>query len=175
MIDRRRIGVAGHSLGGAAAAAVMQRDPRVRAGVNLDGNFFTPLAGASLEGRPFMMMGTSATHGPAAPGSDRQDAWTRLDGWKRWLTVAGAGHFSFTDLPVLADRLALSDPAAPLLGERSWLLTRDYTAAFFDMHLRGMARPLLDGPAADRPEVGFPRHAVAAAGSARGETAEVLP
>lgn len=157
LIDPRRIGVAGHSIGGAAAAAVMQRDPRVRAGVNLDGNFFTPLAGAGMEGQPFMMMGTSATHGPAAPDSDWQGAWTRLDGWKRWLTVAGAEHFTFTDLPVLADRLGLSDPAATLSGERSWQLTRDYTAAFFDTHLRGMARPLLDGPAADRPEVGFPR------------------
>ncbi|WP_395577037.1 alpha/beta hydrolase family protein [Streptomyces sp. BK79] len=157
MIDSRRIGVAGHSIGGAAAAAVMRRDPRVRAGVNLDGNFFTPLAGAGMEGRPFMMMGTSAAHGPTAPDSDWQGAWTRLDGWKRWLTVAGAEHFSFTDLPVLADRLGLFDPAAPLSGERSWQLTRDYTAAFFDTHLRGMARPLLDGPAADRPEVAFPR------------------
>lgn len=157
MVDRRRIGVAGHSIGGAAAAAVMQRDRRVRAGVNLDGNFFSPRAGAGLEGRPFMMMGTSAAHSPASPESDWQDAWTRLDGWKRWLTVAGAEHFTFTDLPVLADRLGLSDPAAPLSGERSWQLTRDYTAAFFDTHLRGMARPLLDGPTADRPEVAFPR------------------
>ncbi|TXS44268.1 alpha/beta hydrolase family protein [Streptomyces sp. t39] len=157
MIDPRRIGVAGHSIGGAAAAAVMQHDPRVRAGVNLDGNFLTPLPGAGMAGRPFMMMGTSATHGPAAPESDWHDAWMRLDGWKRWLTVAGAEHFTFTDLPVLADRLGLSDPAAPLSGERSWLLTRDYTAAFFDTHLRGMARPLLDGPSADRPEVQFPR------------------
>jgi hypothetical protein len=121
-------------------------------GVNLGGNFFAPLAGAGLEGRPFMMMGTAATHGPDAPGSDWQDAWMRMDGWKRWLTVAGAEHFTFTDLPVLADKLGLSGPAAPLSGERSWQLTRDYTAAFFDTHLRDMARPLLDGPVADRPE-----------------------
>ncbi|MFE1026631.1 alpha/beta hydrolase family protein [Streptomyces sp. NPDC058818] len=157
MVDARRIGVAGHSIGGAAAAAVMLRDERVRAGVNLDGNFFVPFAGAGLDGRPFMMMGASATHGPGSPGSDWRDAWARLDGWKRWLTVAGAEHFTFTDLPVLADRLGLSDPAAPLSGERSWQLTRDYTAAFLDTHLRGLARPLLDGPAADRPEVAFPQ------------------
>ncbi|WP_299538802.1 alpha/beta hydrolase [uncultured Streptomyces sp.] len=155
-IDPGRIGVAGHSIGGAAAAEVMKRDPRVRAGVNLDGNFFAPPAGAGLGGRPFMMMGASATHGPTAPGSDWQGTWARLDGWKCWLTVAGAEHFTFTDLPVLADRLGLSDPAAAISGERSWQLTRDYTAAFFDTHLRGMARPLLDGPTPDRPEVGFP-------------------
>ncbi|GGR03297.1 lipase [Streptomyces pilosus] len=157
MVDARRIGVAGHSIGGAAAAAVMMRDERVKAGMNLDGNFFVPSAGAGLHGRPFMMMGALATHSPGDPGSDWRHVWTRLDGWKRWLTVAGAEHFTFTDLPVLADRLGLSDPAAPLSGDRSWRLTRDYTAAFFDTHLRGLARPLLDGSAADWPEVVFPR------------------
>ena len=157
MVDSRRIAVAGHSIGGAAAAAVMSRDERVRAGVNLDGDFFVPSAGAGLGGRPFMMMGAAATHSPGSPESDWRDAWTRLDGWKRWLTVAGAEHFAFTDLPVLAHRLGLSDPAAPLPGDRSWQLTRDYTAAFLDTHLRGLPRPLLDGPSADRPEVAFPR------------------
>jgi dienelactone hydrolase len=157
MIDPRRIGVAGHSIGGAAAAAVMQRDRRVRAGANLDGNFSVAAAGTGMEGRPFMLLGASATHSPTSPGSDWQDTWARLDGWKRWLTVTGADHFAFTDLPVLAGRLGLSDPAAPLSGERSWHLTRDCTAAFFDTHLRGLRRPLLDGPAADRPEVEFPR------------------
>jgi predicted dienelactone hydrolase len=94
MLDARRIGVAGHSIGGAAAAAVMSSDRRVRAGVNLDGNFFAPLAGAGLTGRPFMMMGASATHNPGSPGSAWQDAWTRMDGWKRWLTVAPRRIFS---------------------------------------------------------------------------------
>ncbi|MGA4980344.1 alpha/beta hydrolase family protein [Streptomyces cinereoruber] len=156
MIDARRIGVAGHSIGGAAAMAVMRQDERVRAGVNLDGNFFVPSAGASLGGRPFLMVGAAATHSPGSANSDWAEVWNRLDGWKRWLTMGGAEHFSFTDLPVLAGRLGLSDPAVPLSGERSWQLTRDHTTAFFDTHLRGMARPLLDGPAADRPEVMFP-------------------
>ncbi|MFC7794809.1 alpha/beta hydrolase family protein [Streptomyces cinereoruber] len=157
MIDTRRIAVAGHSIGGAAAVALMRQDRRVRAGVNLDGNFFVPFAGAGLEGRPFMMMGAADTHGPGSAGSDWRDAWARLEGWRRWLTVTGAEHFTFTDLPLLADGLGLSDPTTPLSGERSWQLTRDYTAAFLDRHLYGLARPLLDGPAADRPEVAFPR------------------
>ncbi|MFD3336016.1 hypothetical protein ACFWV1_25725 [Streptomyces sp. NPDC058700] len=32
MIDRERIGMAGHSIGGASAATIMASDPRVRAG-----------------------------------------------------------------------------------------------------------------------------------------------
>ncbi|MFK4599225.1 alpha/beta hydrolase family protein [Streptomyces pristinaespiralis] len=155
MIDSRRIGAAGHSIGGASAATLMAQDRRVRAGVNLDGNFFARLPETGLDARPFMMMGPAADHDPDDTKSDWQEAWARLDGWKRWLTVSGAEHFSFTDLLFLAEQLGLTDPAAPLSAERAWQHTRDYTAAFFDMHLRGMSRPLLDGPVPDRPEVEF--------------------
>ncbi|MFG3157594.1 alpha/beta hydrolase family protein [Streptomyces sp. NPDC048219] len=155
MIDTRRIGAAGHSIGGAAAAATMAADRRVRAGADLDGDFFVQAPGAGLGGRPFLMIGAEATHRPGSTGTDWAEAWNRLHGWKRWLTFDGAGHFSFTDFPWLGDQLGLPDPTVPLSGERSWSLTRDYVAAFFDLHLRGIPRPLLDGPTPSRPEVAF--------------------
>lgn len=34
-------------------------------------------------------------------------------------------------------------------------ITRDYVTAFLDTHLKGERRPLLDGPSAEYPEVGF--------------------
>ncbi|PPS80805.1 alpha/beta hydrolase family protein [Streptomyces sp. MH60] len=155
VIDPRRIGVAGHSIGGAAAMATMEADRRVRAGVNLDGGFFVRDAGAGLGRRPFMMIGAEAVHGPANTGSDWAATWNRLYGWKRWLTVTGAGHFSFTDIPWLAEQLGLADPEVPLPGERGWYLTRDYVRAFFDLHLRGVPQPLLNGPTSSHPEVVF--------------------
>ncbi|MGW2130025.1 alpha/beta hydrolase family protein [Streptomyces coelicoflavus] len=157
MIDACRVGVAGHSIGGAAAMATMAADGRVRAGVNLDGDYFVRDAGGGLGPRPFMMLGAGSTHSPGSPGTDWPGAWDRLHGWKRWLTVAGAGHYSFTDLPWLAGRLGLADPAIPLSYERGWYLTRDFVRAFFDLHLRGVPQPLLDGPTPSRPEVEFHR------------------
>ncbi|MFJ4900504.1 alpha/beta hydrolase family protein [Streptomyces sp. NPDC088727] len=155
MIDTRRIGMAGHSIGGAAAAATMAGDRRVRAGADLDGDFFVSPAATGLGGRPFMMLGAEDSHSPGGASGDWSDAWGHLEGWKRWLTVAGAGHFSFTDLPYLGDRLGLPDAAVPLPAEQGWHLTRDYVAAFFDLHLRGIPQPLLDGPSARYPEVVF--------------------
>ncbi|MFF3494379.1 alpha/beta hydrolase family protein [Streptomyces sp. NPDC002795] len=155
VIDRSRIGIGGHSIGGATAAATMAADRRVRAGVDLDGDFFLHPAAAGLGGRPFMMLGAESTHSPSSGTTDWPEAWSHLNGWKRWLTVAGAEHFSFTDLPYLAGQLGLSDPAVPLSGERGWRITRDYVSAFFDLHLRGIPQPLLDGPGATHPEVAF--------------------
>lgn len=154
-IDPGRIGIAGHSIGGASAAATMADDHRVRAGADLDGDFFVQPAATGLGGRPFMMLGTESTHSPDSEKTDWPEAWTHLGGWRRWLTVTGAEHFSFTDLPYVAGQLGLEDPAAPLSGERGWSLTRDYVAAFFDLHLRGIPQPILDGPTAAHPEVVF--------------------
>lgn len=102
-----------------------------------------------------MMLGAESTHSPDNRTTDWPEAWNHLNGWKRWLTVAGAEHFSFTDLPYLAGQLGLSDPAVPLSGERGWRITRDYVSAFFDLHLRNISQPLLNGPTATHSEVAF--------------------
>ncbi|MFF4491383.1 hypothetical protein ACFY0F_33860 [Streptomyces sp. NPDC001544] len=40
-----------------------------------------------------------------------------------------------------------------LSSARSEAITRAYVAAFFDLHLKGIAQPLLDGPSPQNPEV----------------------
>ncbi|MFF7856894.1 alpha/beta hydrolase family protein [Streptomyces sp. NPDC007904] len=149
MIDPTRIGMAGHSVGGASAATTMAGDQRVRAGANMDGSFMEPVPARGLGGRPFMLLGTD----------DGDRSWTRdwplLDGWKRWIGVTGAEHFTFTDVPVLGDQLGLLPPEEPLSGKRSQEITRAYVTAFFDLHLKGVDRKLLDGPTAEHPEVVF--------------------
>lgn len=155
MIDPSRIGMAGHSIGGDSAARAMATDPRIRAGANLDGTFFAPVPPSGLDHRPFLLLGTESLHTPDGEDDSWPRAWQRLDGWKRWLTVSDAGHFSFTDLPVLAGQLGISDPGAPLPGDRSGEITRGYVAAFFDQHLRGIPQPLLARPTPANPEVTF--------------------
>ncbi|MFF4402004.1 alpha/beta hydrolase family protein [Streptomyces sp. NPDC001480] len=153
MIDSKRIGVAGHSLGGASAVPTMAHDKRVLAGVNLDGTMDVPVPDDGLDGRPFMMIGHPTG---ADEDSTWTDAWGRLRGWKRWLTFAGSNHASFTDLPVLADKLGIPEPPGTTLSSRrSVQLTRTYVAAFFNLHLRGIPEPILNGPTSAYPEVSF--------------------
>jgi dienelactone hydrolase len=47
-LDLSRVGVFGHSFGGATAAAAVERDPRFRAGINLDGSDFSTTSGERI-------------------------------------------------------------------------------------------------------------------------------
>ncbi len=119
----------------------------------MDGAFATPLPATGLGGRPFMLLGAQER----SPGGNRtwDGGWPLLDGWKRWITFTGSGHFTFSDFPAIGEQLGLPDPETPLPGARSVELTRRYVGAFFDRHLRGTPQPVLDGPSADAPEVRF--------------------
>ncbi|WP_097866669.1 alpha/beta hydrolase family protein [Streptomyces sp. rh34] len=156
-IDPQRVGMAGHSIGGNAASSTMAADPRVDAGVNMDGTFFDPAPARGLDGRPFLMLGTDPGHGPGGGDTSWDDAWDRLDGWKRWLTVRDSGHFTFTDTPEIGEQLGIADPDAPLSAARSTTITRSYVTAFFDRSLRGRPARLLNGPTPANPEVLFQR------------------
>ena len=144
-VDPRRVAVAGHSIGGASAAAVMLRDRRFAAGVNLDGTFFPPVNTALR--RPFLMV-EAQSHGADATWDT---TWAHLAGWRRWLNVAGLTHGSFTDYAVLGDQVGR--PVQTATGVRSAEITRTYVAAFLDRQLRHRRTPLLDGPSIAFPEV----------------------
>ncbi|WP_371650163.1 MULTISPECIES: alpha/beta hydrolase family protein [unclassified Streptomyces] len=152
MIDNRRIGMAGHSIGGASAATTMLEDRRVGAGINMDGAFWDALPAGGLGGRPFMMLGTDE-HRPGGEDKTWDRTWPTLGGWKRWLSVAGSEHFSFSDSPAIEEHFGL--PRPPLPARRAIGITRTYVAAFFDEHLRGIPQPVLAGPTAGNPEVRF--------------------
>ncbi|MFF7590338.1 alpha/beta hydrolase family protein [Kitasatospora purpeofusca] len=149
LIDRHRIGMAGHSIGGDAAAVTMATDPRVRAGANMDGTFFAPMPAGGLGGRPFLLFG--AQHNQ--PDTTWDNAWTSLDGWKRRLTVAGADHGSFSDLPLLSAEVGRPGDPGAIDPARGLAIARTYLGDFFDLHLKGTPEPLFDGPSPAEPEV----------------------
>jgi dienelactone hydrolase len=166
LIDPSQMGMAGHSAGGAAAIAAMLADPRIRAGIDMDGATAASIPGEGLA-RPFLFLGKQSNYTPGSgiitspDGKHMKGAvltwerdWDLLTGWKRWLVVAGAVHASFTDLALLADQVGI-DIGAGLSGARSLDITRAYVRAFFDQHLRGRPQALLDQPSPRYPEVTF--------------------
>ncbi len=168
LINPSAMAMAGHSAGGAAAIAAMLADPRIRAGIDMDGSTAVPIPDEGLA-RPFLFLGKQSSYTPGSGGAvtTLRDwkllrgavitwgrDWELLTGWKRWLVVAGAVHASFTDLALLADQTGI-DIGAGLSGARSLDITRAYVRAFFDQHLRGRPQALLDQPSPRYPEVTF--------------------
>ncbi|MGW4891566.1 alpha/beta hydrolase [Kitasatospora sp. NPDC004240] len=156
--DPGRIGVLGHSMGGAAAAEAIRQDRRFAAGLDLDGGLFgSPVAQEGLD-RPFLLLTSLEDHATWQQWREHQRAWGRQ------LRLGGAGHLTFTDVPHFAGPGGVAGVWPPelyaeLLGtvaaERSTELVRVYVRAFFDRFLRGHRSPLLDGPAQRYPEIAF--------------------
>ncbi|MFE5582762.1 alpha/beta hydrolase family protein [Kitasatospora sp. NPDC056531] len=154
MIDRHRIGMAGHSAGGASTVPALLTDDRIQAGADLDGTMDYLVPESGIGGKPYLMMGHPLPDG--AEDDSWTKSWPRLDGWKQWLTIDGTNHGSFTDYPLFSEALGIpQDPGTTVSGRRAIDLTRQYVGAFFDLQLKGIEQPLLDGPTAANPEVRF--------------------
>jgi len=156
-LDLARVGMFGHSLGGATAAETMYEDPRVRAGINMDGS----LSGAVVAGglrRPLALM-SSEGHG-RADDETWLAIWPRLRGPRYDLQLAGSGHMSFTDFQTLLPQAGfpaedLEPGYGTINGARSITVQRAYVLAFFDRYLRGGSGNLLAGPSRRYPEMRF--------------------
>jgi len=155
LIDSNRIGMTGHSAGGAEATHAMLADPRIRAGADIDGSQHVTLPASGLS-RPFMFMGSMDEYVPGqmGPYDDWETDWQHLNGWKRWIMVSGTAHASFTDLGVLAAQLGV-DLGNSIDAFRAVDITRAYVRAFFDQNLRCQHQPLMAAPSPAYPEVTF--------------------
>jgi dienelactone hydrolase len=180
-LDLAKIGMFGHSLGGASAAKAMAADTRILAGINLDGSMFlanpalhqdiaklSAQLAMQLADRPFM----SITHQGHDTRTDPSLAgfWSHQRGWRRFLTMRSAQHYSYTDLEQLLPQLLsaqvvprqltrarVSEVIGTIDPRRAVAAERAYIAAFFDLHLRGLssANRLLSGPSPNYPEIQF--------------------
>jgi dienelactone hydrolase len=156
LIDPERIGMTGHSAGGAETTHAMLADPRIRAGANVDGSQHAPMSGATTLSRPFMFVGTMDEYVPGqmGPYDDWEIDWQHLSGWKRWIMVSGTAHASFTDLGPIAAQLGV--PLGNTIDAyRAIDITRAYVRAFFDQTLRCKQQPLMTAPSSSYPEVTF--------------------
>lgn len=137
-LDLTKVGMFGHSLGGATTAQTMHDDSRVAAGVNLDGPILGSVSADGLD-RPLLMLASDTS--PWFGNSGWEPYWATNTGLKLPLRVAGTRHMSFTDEQVIVARLAtaglLSDEVKNVAigsidASRSVDLQRAYLLAYFD-------------------------------------------
>src|SRR5271169_914189 len=133
-LDLSKIGIVGHSMGGTTAALATQEEPRILAGVNLDGSTY-PGMNADVRPipvrKPFLFI---ATEEHASDPATRIREFVGSESNSYYAVVGGADHGSFTDLNLLTSRFSRESPPDQSAFERALLtddLTRSLVEEFF--------------------------------------------
>jgi hypothetical protein len=154
-MDLERIGILGHSLGGAAAGQTCFVDARCKAGVNIDGFQYGDLLDGSLM-QPFMFMYSAST--PVLNKNINDVFYDGAQNDAYSLVINGATHEDFSDIPLYFRMQILNVPAGNRDPLRFLRIENAYILAFFDRYLYDQPSPLLAGPSSQYPEVSFKSH-----------------
>jgi predicted dienelactone hydrolase len=145
-LDLQRVGVFGHSLGGAVALQFCHDDSRCKAGIDVDG---LPLGNVIADGvaQPFMILLSDHRGEPETETrpveANLRSIYDRLPADRRLeIMIRGANHFRFSDdgamlkVPLVMSALQTLG-IVRLDGRRQIAMTAHYLGAFFDVYLKG--------------------------------------
>jgi predicted dienelactone hydrolase len=160
-LDLQRLGMFGHSFGGATSLQFCHDDPRCKAGIDIDGAPYGCVVQEGLK-QPFLFMLSDHSRELSDPasrqiGADIQSIYDRLPNGRLFITIRGANHFSFSDQMLQKSqfviRLLRLLGFGRLDGRRGLAITTEYVHTFFDVYLRGAPAPSLSKPSQLYPEV----------------------
>ncbi len=147
-MDLSRLGIVGHSMGGAAAGQTCLVDERFKAGVNLDGFQWGDVA----EGQ--ITQTFTITYSEMFAGANDY-ILSRFASSLHLVKLHGSTHMNFEDAPLVLPITRIMGMAGSISPTRMMRAVSEYVLAFFDKYLNGMAAPLLDGASPLYPEVEF--------------------
>jgi pimeloyl-ACP methyl ester carboxylesterase len=143
-LDLSRVGVFGHSTGGGATVTFCQQDARCTAGLGLDA-WLVPTPD-NMETRPptqpFLFINTPAWITEENTVRGRR-IFAALPNQATLVTIAGADHFDFSDLPLFSPLTHQLGLTGTIDGRLMTEILNRYVLAFFDSTLRGQTSDLL--------------------------------
>jgi len=151
-IDMERVGMFGHSFGGATSVQALMTDSRIKAAINMDGALYGELriSEAGLH-KPFMMMSADASvdnmkvSTEDSPVDMPTEVLPRFDhmtnGGNYWMILNGMNHLSFTDMALFSPLFQLMQKQNIREGFR---LINDYSLDFFDHYLKNQPLRLIE-------------------------------
>jgi predicted dienelactone hydrolase len=157
-LDMSRVGIFGHSFGGAQAAQFCSQDSRCKAGIDIDGRPLGSVVQAGID-KPFMFL--LSDHDPSESQSqqieaDIQSIYDRLPaGGRLRIVIRGANHFTFNDDGALFKSRAVRGllrllGKLSINGDRQLAVTADCVHRFFDAYLKA--------PGDSPPDMSSPRY-----------------
>ncbi len=159
-LDLGRVGLFGHSFGGAASAEACSTDPRCKAAVDIDGDLFGSVLKEGIQ-QPFLFVLSDWTLRP--PWLQRTLAGVSVQRFRQqqatlrqqmqavckgsshcWEThIPGTHHFNFTDLAVLySPGMRMMGYLGPGDGAKGLATTSSCVRTFFDKMLDGKSSNL---------------------------------
>ena len=162
-LDMTRVGVFGHSFGGAQALQFCHDDSRCKAGIDIDG---APMGGVIQAGvhKPFMFL--LSDHGDVSSDAESRQIWADIrsiydrlpaDGRLR-IVIRGANHFTFSDDGALLKSHLMRGilrlfGKLRIDGRRQLVVTAYCVRSFFDAELKGSSISQLKAPSPSYPEI----------------------
>jgi dienelactone hydrolase len=143
IFDFSRIGMFGHSFGGAATINCCFLDDRIQAGFTLDGVVYNEFITDHITD-PFLLMCAEQRFNH----SSYDYVWSQFSSDAFQVGVNGSSHYGFTDVGVLLSHMLPLIPSS-ILGfgtvDSSYLIkvTRSFEKAFFDVYLKGVEKEVL--------------------------------
>jgi dienelactone hydrolase len=166
VLDLERVGVSGHSFGGASAVRVAQLDARVDALAVLDSDIFLVISEESAPlSQPVLHLTTAnidvtpEERVEIAQSTEKAVAYLSQHAPYYHIQVAGTTHQSIqTDAMFLAPYISVGGEGVTLYASdttptRLTQVLTTYVIAFFEQSLKGVPQSLLAGPSEEYPEV----------------------
>lgn len=151
-LDMEKVGMFGHSFGGATSTQMLMRDDRITAAINMDGILYgkqrVPEGGLK---KPFLLMSADHSLQIAQTIPDRQQAemiermLTRYehaaDGGNYWLIINNMDHTGFSDFYLISP---LIERMAGIHLQQAHRIINDYSLDFFNHYLKQQPLQLLN-------------------------------
>jgi dienelactone hydrolase len=147
-VDMDRVAILGHSRGGSTVSRACATDRRFKACVIFDNVGSEPERSRGLK-QPMMTVRSAGEDWPEERAGRVDRYLANTGSWAYEVVIEGAGHFSFTDIPLI-------DPAvfqSAINPQRAHRLICDYTTLFLEVALGGRHPGDLEARAATDPEV----------------------
>ncbi len=148
-LDLSRLGLLGHSLGGAVASRISLLDNRCKAGINMDGIQFRDIKEDDISSGAFMFMYSG---GRNSMNSILYDNFIKST---YSATITDSKHMDYTDFPYIFPLSKLLGFSGSVDGKMMTDITNQYVFSFFNKHLNGTDEPLLEGASKEYQNVKF--------------------
>ncbi len=135
-----KIGILGHSYGGATAIQACKELPQLKACLALDG-WLSPLPDSTINqgiSQPFLFLGRPDWSDSDYPHNYRLLERLRLTDHpdQYAFTLTGSRHLDFTDAPLLSPMASFVVGTGTIDAQRALLIVNNSTRTFFDQYLR---------------------------------------